>query len=427
LNDLVSIVLTLVLSALFSGIEIAFLTSNKLKIEIEKGQGKLSGKILSYFVKYPSRLIAAMLVGSNIMLVIYGIVIANLLTPFLNVYLGYSEYLVLLVQTLIATVIILLFGEFIPKILFRLNANNILNFLAVPVIILYYLLYPLVYIFIWSAEWVIKNVFHIRISEQEYVFTIIDLDDYLRYFIPEERESDDVQQEIQMFQNAMEFRNVRLRECMVPRTEILAVEENDSLERLLEMFISSEYSRILVYRETIDNIVGFVHSFDMFRSPDSITKVMKPIFYVPESMMASYALNMFIQNHRSLAVVVDEFGGTSGIVTIEDVMEEIFGEIEDEFDSGDLVEQKISDKEYLFSARLEIDYLNEKYNLRLPESEEYKTLAGLIIHYYERIPDLNEKIIIEHFQFDIVEVAENRIEMARLVIAEEREESTKVR
>jgi CBS domain containing-hemolysin-like protein len=199
------------------------------------------------------------------------------------------------------------------------------------------------------------------------------------------------------------------------------------LERLLEMFISSEYSRILVYRETIDNIVGFVHSFDMFRSPDSITKVMKPIFYVPESMMASYALNMFIQNHRSLAVVVDEFGGTSGIVTIEDVMEEIFGEIEDEFDSGDLVEQKISDKEYLFSARLEIDYLNEKYNLHLPESEEYKTLAGLIIHYYESIPDLNEKIIIEHFQFDIVEVAENRIEMARLVIAEEREESTKVR
>jgi CBS domain containing-hemolysin-like protein len=278
------------------------------------------------------------------------------------------------------------------------------------------LLYPLIYVFIWSAEWIIKYLFKIKLSESEYIFTIVDLDEYIRHFVPEEPKDEEVQQEIQMFHNAMEFRNIKLRECMVPRTEIVSVEESDPIEDLMSKFIESEFSRILVYRESIDNIVGYAHSFEMFRSPQNIKEIIKPVFYVPETMLASNAMNMFIENHRSVAVVVDEFGGTSGIVTMEDVMEEIFGEIDDEFDTGDMAEQKIDDHTFIFSARLEIDYINDKFDLDLPVSSEYETLAGFIIHHHESIPHLRENITITPFVFDIIKVSGNKIEQVKLTI-----------
>lgn len=416
MNDIFFILVTLIFAAFFSGIEIAFLTSNKLKIELERAKGLLSARLLTYFVKYPSRLIAALLLGSNIVLVIFGMLMANMLDPFLHGYLKESEYLVLLIQTLITTLIILFFGEFLPKALFRLNPNRILNFFTVPLILFYYLLYPLIYLFIWSAEWIIKHLFKIQLSESEYIFTIVDLDEYIRHFVPEEPKDEEVQQEIQMFHNAMGFRNIKLRECMVPRTEIVSVDESDPIEDLMSKFIESEFSRILVYRESIDNIVGYVHSFEMFRSPQNIKEIIKPVFYVPETMLASNAMNMFIEDHRSVAVVVDEFGGTSGIVTMEDVMEEIFGEIDDEFDTGDMAEQKIDDHTFIFSARLEIDYINNKFDLDLPVSSEYETLAGFIIHHHESIPHLHENITISPFNFDIIKVSGNKIEQVRMKI-----------
>lgn len=416
MNDLIFILLTLLFFAFFSGMEIAFLTSNKLKIELERGKGILSARLLTHFVKYPAKLIAALLLGGNIMLVINGMLMSELLDPMLEPGFPDSEYLVLIFQTLITTLIILFFGEFLPKVLFRLNPNRILNVLTIPLVLFYYLLYPLIYVFIWSAEWILKKLFKIELSESEYIFTIVDLDEYIRHFVPEESSDQEVQQEIQMFHNAMEFRNVKLRECMVPRTEVVAVEESEPIGELMSRFIDSEFSRILVFRESIDNIVGYVHSFEMFRAPKSIKDIIKPVFYVPETMLASHVMNMFIENHRSIAVVVDEFGGTSGIVTIEDVMEEIFGEIEDEFDSGDMAEQMIDDKTFLFSARLEIDYLNDKYDFHLPVSTEYETLAGFIIHHHESIPLMNEKIFIEPYSFDIVKVSGNRIEQVKMTV-----------
>jgi len=412
--------ITLAFSAFFSGMEIAFVSSNRLKIEVDKNKGSLSARILSRFNAMPSKFLGALLLGNNIALVIYGIAMAGILEPFIKnlVPPAYNnETITLILQTIFATFLVLFTAEFIPKVLFRLNSNKILNFFAVPIFVFFYIFYPIIYIYIGLSEFLLKRfVKNINFSKEDHVFSAIDLDNYLREFTPDFNTQGEIQQEIQMFQNAIEFRNIKLRECMVPRTEIVALAEDQDVSKLRDAFISSGHSKIPVFRDSIDNIIGYTHSADIFKMPESIKSITRQIIVVPETMLANLVLSMFIQQNKSIAVVVDEFGGTSGIVTMEDVIEEIFGEINDEFDVEDLTEKKIGDNEYIFSARLEIDYLNENYQLNLPESENYETLAGFIIHNHQSIPELNDTIHIETFSFTILEATETRIEKVKLVI-----------
>lgn len=420
MSTLSIIIITLIFSAFFSGMEIAFVSSNRLKIEVDKNKGHFSARIISHFTRMPSRFIGALLLGNNVALVIYGIAMARILEPALqNLIPGYvmSETLMLIVQTLLATFLVLVVAEFTPKVLFRLNPNKILNVFALPAVVFYYLFYPLIYIYIGFSEWVLRNFIKIKFSRENLIFSVVDLDNYLKEFSPDYTRQEDVQQEIQMFQNAIEFRNIKLRECMIPRTEIVALDKNDTIDNLRQAFITSGHSKIPVYQQSIDDIIGYVHSADMFKNPQSIQSILRPIIVAPETMPANVVLSMFIQQSKSIAVVVDEFGGTSGIITMEDVIEEIFGEIDDEFDVEDLTEKKISDNEYIFSARLEIDYLNEKYQLDLPESEDYETLAGLIISHHQSIPALDDEIQFAPFTFIILEATEARIEKVKLIIS----------
>ncbi|MDT8392792.1 MAG: hemolysin family protein [Bacteroidales bacterium] len=419
MNDTLIIIISLVFSAFFSGMEIAFISSNNLKIELDKSRGLLSGKILSRFNKNPSRFIGALLLGNNIALVIYGIAMASLLEPVIIGFLPenlQSESLILILQTIIATLIILFTAEFFPKIIFRKNPNNILNFFAIPVSIFFYLFFPFIYLFTGLAAWLLRIFFGIRSLEQAYVFTPIDLNDYISIFTGEHHTEGEVRQEIQMVQNVLDFSNIRLRACMVPRPEIVAVEESDTLEMLRNMFIETGFSKILIYSETIDNIIGYTHSSDMFRQPKDIKSITRSVFFVPETMLAHDVLSMFFKQHKSIAIVVDEFGGTAGIVTMEDIIEEIFGEIDDEYDEDEFIEKKVAENEYILSGRLEIDYLNEKYKLDLPQSDDYETIAGFIISYHESIPDLREEITIGNFSFTILQASENRIDQVRLKI-----------
>ena len=420
MSTLSIIIITLIFSAFFSGMEIAFVSSNRLKIEVDKNKGHFSARIISHFTRMPSRFIGALLLGNNVALVIYGIAMAHILEPALqNLIPGYvmSETLMLIVQTLLATFLVLVVAEFTPKVLFRLNPNKILNVFALPAVVFYYLFYPLIYIYIGFSEWVLRNFIKIKFSRENLIFSVVDLDNYLKEFSPDYTRQEDVQQEIQMFQNAIEFRNIKLRECMIPRTEIVALEKNDTINNLRQTFIASGHSKIPVYQQSVDDIIGYAHSADMFKNPQSIQSILRPIIVAPETMPANVVLSMFIQQSKSIAVVVDEFGGTSGIITMEDVIEEIFGEIDDEFDVEDLTEKKISDNEYIFSARLEIDYLNEKYQLDLPESEDYETLAGLIISHHQSIPALDDEIQFAPFTFIILEATEARIEKVKLIIS----------
>ncbi len=412
--------ITLTFSAFFSGMEIAFVSSNRLKIEVDKSKGVLSARIMSNFNTIPSKFIGALLLGNNIALVVYGIAMAALLKPFINQSLPSTfnnETITLLLQTIIATLIVLFVAEFLPKVLFKLNSNKILNFFAIPIFVFFYIFYPIIYIYIGLSEFILKRfVKKIDFSKEDLVFNTIDLDHYFREFSSDLTKHGEVQQEIQMFQNAIDFRNLKLRECMVPRTEIVALEENEDVAKLRDTFIASGHSKIPVFRESIDNIIGYTHSSDIFKQPKTIKAIARQIIVVPETMPANVVLSMFIKQNKSIAVVVDEFGGTSGIITMEDVIEEIFGEINDEFDVEDLTEKKISNNEYIFSARLEIDYLNEKYQLNLPVSESYETLAGFIINNCQSIPELNDTIQIKSYSFAIIEATKTRVEKVKLVI-----------
>lgn len=416
------IIITLILSALFSGTEIAFISANKLKIELDKGKGVLSARILSGFIHDPPRLIGSLLLGNNIALVIYGIAMAYFLEPVLTGWLPgnlNSVFMVLLLQIILATLVILFFAEFIPKTLFRLNANAIISFFAIPIWIFYYLIYPLVFVFLGISNMMLRYLFKVDVQNEANVFNPVDLDQYIRELASDEERIEDVQQEIQMVQNVIGFRKVKLRETMLPRNEIVALDENDTVEELKSAFISRGLSRIPIYHENIDNIIGYAHAFDMFQSPKSIKSIIKPIMLLPETMPAKIALTKFIRERKNIAIVIDEFGGTSGLVTMEDIMEEIFGEIEDEFDADEKIEKMIQPGEYIFSARLEIDYLNEHYKLGLPQAAEYETLAGLIIHYHESIPVKGESILIPPYRFDITAASETRIEVVRMTLLEE--------
>lgn len=397
--------------------EIAFVSSNRLKQELDLKRNLLNARVLSVFYKNPSRFIGSLLLGNNIALVIYGMAMAKLLEPGIIDILPNSlrsEFYVLLIQTIISTLLILITAEFIPKVLFRISPNTTLKFFSIPVWIFYYSFYPFIFIYIGFSEFLLKKVFRVQLSSKRYQFSAIDLEEYVKEYYPDEEKQEEFNQEIQMIQNAMGFKNVKLRECMVPRTEINALEINEKISNLIKMFTDTGHSKIMIYEESIDKLIGYVHSFDMFRNPDNIKKIVRKADVYPETMAANELLREFIKNHRSVAIVVDEFGGTSGIVTMEDIIEEIFGEIEDEYDVEETVEKQLSAKEFILSARLEIDYLNEKFKLDIPTSDEYETLAGFIINNHESIPDKNEEISIPPFNFKILKSSGNRLDEVKL-------------
>lgn len=411
----VIIILTMLASAFFSGLEIAFISSNKLRIELESKQGNWSAKVLSYFNKYPSRYLGTMLLGNNIALVIFGIYMDEELNPFIGHYLS-SKILILLISTFLSTMLILVMAEYLPKNIFRLNPNRTLSLFALPLTIVYGILYPVVMLTTGLSEFLLKKIFRIKIQNETAVFTMVDLDNYLRESTSAVEKKAEKDHEIQIFQNALDFSGIKIRECMIPRTEIIGLEVNESIETLKNKFIQTRLSKVLVYSGSIDNIIGYVYSKELFKKPESIKSILLPVSIVPESMAASEVLTVFIQQHKSIAVVVDEFGGTSGIITMEDVIEEIFGEIEDEHDKEEMIEKQVSDSEFNFSTRLETDYLNDKYHLNLPNVDNYETLGGLIMHYHESIPRLNEEIRIQNFLFTITGVSRARIEQVNLKI-----------
>ena len=415
---IVLIVVTIMLAAFFSGMELAFISANKFKIEIDNKHGYLPGKILSGFTKFPSKFISAMLVGNSLVLVLYGTIMAKLLEPPMREYIS-SEVTVVLLQTLVSTILILVTGEFLPKALFRNHANTMLNIFAVPVYIIYKTLYPVVFITTAISEWVIKNIFRVHLKHEPQSFGRLDLHNYLNEATSTTgKEPEDIDTEIKIFQNALSFSDIKVRECMIPRTSIVAMDVDETVETLKNKFVETGLSKILVYSSNVDNIIGYAHSFELFKKPESIRAMIFPIANVPESMPAKELLRVFMQQHRSIAVVVDEFGGTAGMITIEDVVEEIFGEIEDEHDVDELVEAKISAKEFLFSARLEIDYLNHEYGLHLPAEDEYETLGGLILNHHESIPEKGEEIKIGKYLFTITVAGDSTIEQVNMKIVQ---------
>ena len=419
MNNYAIIALMLAFSAFFSGMEIAFVSSNKLRIELDKGKGLLSARLVSGFIHHPSRFIGAMLVGNNIALVIYGIAAAAILSPILKNALPSamaSESIILVFQTVISTLLILITAEFLPKILFRLNPNGLLNFFAIPVYLIYLILYPFMYFFLGLSEFILRYIFGLKTGTVRYQFTAIDFDEYIRDFYNPAAAQVDEATEMQMIQNVRDFHSTKVRECMVPRNEIIAVDDSIKIEELQELFIGTQHSKIPVYKQSIDNLTGYVHLFDLFGKPADITSVIRPVIIVPETIAASKVLDMMISQRKSVAVVVDEFGGTAGMVTVEDLIEEIFGEIEDEFDVEELLVKKNSETEFILAGRLEIDYLNQEYSLNLPQADEYETLAGLILNQHQSIPDISEQIQIGRFTFTILEASGSRIDKVLLKI-----------
>ncbi len=410
--------ITLIFSFFFSGMEIAFVSANKLKIELDEKKGSFMAKILSKFLKKPSKFIGTLLVGNNIALVIYGIYMAKILEPFLGNII-HSDVLLLLLQTIISTIIILVTAEFLPKMLFRINPNNVLNIFAIPLLIVYWILLIPMLIIISISEMLLKLFSSDVVTAEELDFGRVDLEYFIREGTEYIENQEEINHEVQIFQNALDFSKIKARACLIPRTEIVALDIEDDIELLKERFIETGFSKILIYKDTIDNIIGYTHSFELFKQPKSIKEILLPIPILPISMSAIEILHLLMKEHKSIGVVVDEFGGTAGVLTIEDVIEEIFGEIEDEHDKEELVENKINEYEFLFSARLEIDYINNEYNIGLPVSENYKTLAGLIIDSFENIPKMNDQITLEGLTFTIKKVFENKIDLVHLQLAKE--------
>lgn len=420
MNILLIIAFSVLASAFFSGIEIAFVSANKLKIELDHSRGRMSGNILSWFNRHSSNFIAFLLLGNNIALVVYGIFMEQILNnPITNLLpqAMQSAFFVLLIQTIISTFIILLFAEFLPKIIFRINSNRVLSFFSFILAPIYLLLLPLVYAFITLSHWILKYIFRSKMQDEHYVFSSIDLDYYIKEFHDTDVYSE-TENDIQIFQNAIEFQDLKIRDCMVPRTDIVGVDENSSLKDLKKLFIDSGHSKIIVYRENIDNIIGYVHVFDLFQQPKSLKSILRELVFVPETMQANSFMDKLIRERKNIAVVLDEFGGTSGVLTLEDLMEEIFGEIEDEFDRDQLVERKIDENTYLFSARQEIDHLNDSFQLKLQESDEYETLGGYITFHHESIPQKGEVINIGLYTYIIIAATNTKIDLIKLIVPE---------
>ncbi len=408
------IISMLILSAFFSGMEIAFISSNKVHIAIEKKQNNFLAKILQKITNRPSKFIATMLIGNNIALVVYGLFMGDLLMKYIPLE-GFSA---LFVQTVISTLVILLTAEFLPKVFFQIYANKLVKFFALPAYF-FYILFSFVSEFvIWISDKVLKLLFKTEGDTVQLSFSKIELGNYITEQMETVKTEDEVDSEIQIFKNALDFAEVKSREILIPRTEVIAVNIEISPKELSEIFTKTGLSKILVYKENIDDILGYVHSFELFKKPKNIKNILIPVVFVPETILIKDVLNILTRKRKSIAVVIDEYGGTSGILTVEDIIEELFGEIEDEHDTVELTETKINDTHFIFSARLDVDYLNETYKLSLPENENYETLGGMIVSFTEDIPEQNEVIEIQDVSIQILEVSDTKIELVEIKVTD---------
>ena len=414
---IIGLLVSMLFSAFFSGMEIAFVSSNRLRAEMDREKNRFSQRIIKTFYQHPNNFVSTMLVGNNISLVIYGILFAEIFDS--TLFAPLSDGMRVTADTLLSTLVVLFTGEFLPKSIFKNNPNTLLTVFAVPAWICYVVLYPISRFATLLSKGLLRLMgIRMKSSGEEKEFTKVDLDYLVQTSIDNADNEDDIEEEVKIFQNALDFSETKIRDCMVPRTEIDAVEDTSTIEQLKQMFIESGHSKILVFHEDIDHVIGYVHSSDMFKNPTDLTGIIREISFVPETMLASKLMAQLMQQKRSLAVVIDEFGGTSGLVSLEDIMEEITGEIEDEHDNTNHVAKKLNDHEYMLSARLEITKINEMFDLNLPESDEYMTLGGLILHEYQSFPKLNEVVKIDRYEFKIVKNTATKIELVRLNITE---------
>lgn len=414
------IILCLILSAFFSGMEIAFISSNKIYLEIEKKQDSFLSNILTKLTEKPSKFIATMLIGNNIALVVYGFFMSEILMRWIHS-LGYhlSDILNLLVQTVISTIIVLTTAEFFPKVFFQIYANSLMKFFALPAYGFYILFFYLSSFFIWVSDFFLKRFFKTEGDQVQLYFSKAELGNYITEQMSSVEDNEEVDSEIQIFQNALEFSGVKARDVMTPRTEIVAVDLSDSIAELKELFIETGYSKIVIYQNSLDEILGYVHSFDLFKKPHDIKSIVIPIEFVPETIYIKDVMSLLTIKRKSVAVVLDEYGGTSGIVTIEDIVEELFGEIEDEHDMDEvLIEQELGEGTYLFSARFDVEYLNQTYKLNIPESDSYGTLGGFIMDFTKEIPQKEDKISIGTYHFLIEEATNKKIELVKMTVIE---------
>lgn len=419
MNSYTIILLTLVFSAFFSGCEMAFFSSNKLLLELNKKKYPFPARIIDRFVQNPGVFLSTILVGNNVALVIYGLQMADLLEPFIKLHITDSDSGILLLQTSLSTLIILITAEFLPKTLFRIHPTMLLNIFAIPLLFFYVILYPISRFTMWLSDIVIKVILRSKNAQPkpQWMLGKVDLDNLLTEHNEKIDKKDDSSHEIKLLKNALDFSKLKIRDCTVPRTDLQAIEVQEEIEPLRSKFIETGLSKILVYKDSIDNIIGYVHVSSLFKKPKKLRNCVSPISIVPETMTANKVLELFTKEHKSIALVVDEFGGTAGVVTLEDILEEIFGEIDDEHDISEFIEQQINPNEYVFSARLEIDYLNEKYDINLPISDEYETIAGLILTHNKSIPEVNDVITIGSFTFQIMEATNARIELVKVLIS----------
>lgn len=413
---IIGIIVTMVFSAFFSGMEIAFVTSNRMLAEMDKEKNGFSQRLLSVFYHHPNNFVSTMLVGNNIALVIYGILIAKFFDN--TIFRGMEAAFTVPADTILSTIIVLFTGEFLPKTLFKSNPNRLLTVFAIPAYVCYVVLWPISK-FATSLSRMLLRVIGVRMSKEsvDEAFTKVDLDYLVQSSIDNAKSEDDIEDEVKIFQNALDFTDTKVRDCMVPRTEINAVDtDNCSIDDLKQKFIESGNSKLIVYESDIDHIIGYIHSSELFKNPVNWRDGIRTMPFVPETMAASKLMQTFLQQKKSLGVVVDEFGGTSGIVSLEDIVEEIFGEIEDEHDNAKYIAKKTSDGEFILSARLEIDKVNDRFDLDLPESDEYMTVGGLILHYYQSFPKLNEIVKVGRFEFKIIKNTMTKIELVRLKV-----------
>tara|TARA_R110002049_G_scaffold4377_15_gene30594 strand:- start:2285 stop:3550 length:1266 start_codon:yes stop_codon:yes gene_type:complete len=407
--ELIIILLSIILSAFFSGMEIAFVSANKLHIELEKKREGFIPQILNKITQKSSKFITTMLVGNNISLVVYSYYMGRFLVRILPLA-GYNDFSVLLIQTIISTIVILVTAEFLPKAIFRIYANEVLKIFAVPAYVFYVLFHFFSEFITLISDFFLRVFFKTNADEQQVEFSKEELGNYISEQLETGNDDDEMDSEIQIFQNALEFHNVKAREVMVPRTEIIAVEIHEKVTNLKNIFIETGLSKVLVYKTSMDDVIGYVNAFELFKRPKTIKSILLPVEIVPESMMINDILNILMKKRKSVAVVVDEYGGTSGMITVEDIVEELFGEIEDEHDSQVFLEEKINESTFNFSARLEVDYLNEEYGLSIPKSEAYETLGGFIIEQTENIPEENEVVDLEGFEIRILNTSGAKID-----------------
>ena len=405
----------LLFSAFFSGLEIAFISANKLQLELDKSKGKFYSKMIAFFSKNESDFITTMLVGNNIALVVYGIVMTQILTPKLELFFN-SDFILLLIQTIIATLIVLVTAEFLPKTIFRVFPNQILNIFSIPIWLFFVFLRPISILMLKITHVILKYVLKQNITKDKQVFGKTDLDDFLSN-VKSAEGAEDIRVEVKMLQNALDLSEKRVRECMIPRTEIIAIDMLSSMDEVKAKFIDTKLSKLLVFKGNIDKIIGYVHSYDLFKSPKNLKSILLPLPFVPESMKAMELLNQFIESNKGVAVVLDEFGGTAGMITIEDVTEEIVGEIVDEHDVDETVDQQIDPTTFILLGRDYVEDINRKYNLALPESDEYETISGLLLDFLEKIPKKEDVIEFKGYHFTIINVSKTTIQEVKLVVS----------